>query len=118
MKKFDQIAEFGQKLMTLKNMDHALELISDEAKKLVNADRCSIFIVDKEDKMLWTKLSDGIPNPIWLPHAVEPLAYPKKSYINKYDVCFVGNIGGWERVDFLDRMFKEFPNFFKGKKSI
>jgi signal transduction protein with GAF and PtsI domain len=60
MKKFDQIAEFGQKLMTLKEMDHALELISDEAKKLVNADRCSIFIVDKEDKMLWTKLSDGI----------------------------------------------------------
>lgn len=60
MKKFDQIAEFGQKLMTLKNMEHALELISDEAKKLVNADRCSIFIVDKEDKMLWTKLSDGI----------------------------------------------------------
>ena len=60
MKKFDQIAEFGQKLMTLKEMSHALELISDEAKKLVNADRCSIFIADKEDKMLWTKLSDGI----------------------------------------------------------
>jgi len=60
MKKFDQIAEFGQKLMTLKEMEHSLELISDEAKKLVNADRCSIFIVDKEDKMLWTKLSDGI----------------------------------------------------------
>lgn len=60
MKKFDQIAEFGQKLMTLKNMEHGLELISDEAKRLVNADRCSIFIVDKEDKMLWTKLSDGI----------------------------------------------------------
>jgi len=60
MKKFDQIAEFGQKLMTLKEMDHALELISDEAKRLVSADRCSIFIVDREDKMLWTKLSDGI----------------------------------------------------------
>ena len=60
MKKFDQIAEFGQKLMALKNMEHSLELISDEAKSLVSADRCSIFIVDKEDKMLWTKLSDGI----------------------------------------------------------
>ena len=60
MKKFDQIAEFGQKLMTLKNTEHALGLISDEAKSLVDADRCSIFIVDKEDKMLWSKLSDGI----------------------------------------------------------
>ena len=60
MKKFDQIAEFGQKLMALKNMEHSLELISDEAKSLVHAERCSIFIVDKDDKMLWTKLSDGI----------------------------------------------------------
>ena len=60
MKKFDQIAEFGQKLMALKDMEHSLELISDEAKNLVHAERCSIFIVDKDDKMLWTKLSDGI----------------------------------------------------------
>ncbi len=60
MKKFNQIAEFGQKLMSLENMDKALELISQEAKKLLNAERCSIFIVDKEDMILWTKLSDGI----------------------------------------------------------
>jgi len=60
MKNFDQIAEFGQKLMALKNMENALVLISDEAKNLVHADRCSIFMVDKEAKMLWTKHSDGI----------------------------------------------------------
>jgi len=60
MKKFNQIAEFGQKLMSLADMDKALELISHEAKKLLDAQRCSIFIVDKEDKILWTKLSDGI----------------------------------------------------------
>lgn len=53
---------------------------------------------------------------MWLPHAAEPLAYPKKAIINKYDVCFVGNVGSWNRVDFLDRMFKEFPNFFYGKR--
>lgn len=60
MKKFNQIAEFGKELMTLNEMDNALDLISKEAKRLVNADRCSIFIVDNEDQMLWTKLSDGI----------------------------------------------------------
>ena len=60
MRKFNQIAEFGQKLMSLEDMEKALELISTEAKKLLNADRCSIFIVDKEDMILWTKLSDGI----------------------------------------------------------
>jgi len=60
MKKFKQIAQFGQKLMTLSDMDHALDLISEEAKTLLDADRCSIFIVDLEDKILWTKLSDGV----------------------------------------------------------
>jgi signal transduction protein with GAF and PtsI domain len=60
MKKFNQIAEFGKELMALTEMDNALDVIAKEAKKLVSADRCSIFIVDNEDKMLWTKLSDGI----------------------------------------------------------
>ena len=63
-------------------------------------------------------VKDGIPKErcMWLPHAAEPKAYPKKTVINKYDVCFVGNIGDWNRVEFLDRMFKEFPNFFYGKR--
>jgi len=60
MNKFNQIAEFGKELMALKDMDNTLDLISTEAKRLVNAERCSIFIVDNEDQMLWTKLSDGI----------------------------------------------------------
>lgn len=60
MKKFNQIAEFGQKLMSLEDLSKVLELISQEAKNLLHAQRCSIFIVDKEDNILWTKLSDGI----------------------------------------------------------
>ncbi len=60
MKKFNQIAEFGKKLMAIDDVENVLELISEEAKSLVDADRCSIFIVDNEDKILWTKLSDGI----------------------------------------------------------
>ena len=60
MNRFKQIAEFGQKLMSLDNMDEVLTLISKEAKELINAERCSIFIVDKEDMILWTKVSDGI----------------------------------------------------------
>lgn len=60
MKTYNQIAEFGQKLMSLGAIENVLELIASEAKKLVNTERCSIFIVDKEDGILWTKLSDGI----------------------------------------------------------
>ena len=60
MQKYKQIAEFGKKLMTLGNIENSLELISDEAKKLLSTDRCSMYIVDAKDKKLWTKRSDGI----------------------------------------------------------
>lgn len=58
----------------------------------------------------------------WLPHAAEPQAYPKIDIIQKYDVCFVGhvqetvNYNGLTRVDALDRLFKEFPNFYYGSR--
>jgi len=61
--------------------------------------------------------NDGIPNPIWLPHAVEPQAYPKIDLLTKkYDVCFVGHVNSENRVDALDRLFKEFPNFYYGQR--
>lgn len=59
----------------------------------------------------------------WLPHAAEPQAYPKIDIIQKYDVCFVGhvqetpNYNGITRVDALDRLFKEFPNFYYGSRN-
>ena len=60
---------------------------------------------------------DGIANPIWLPHAVEPRAYPKYELAShKYDVCFVGNVNSANRLNALDRLFKEFPNFYFGKR--
>lgn len=60
MNKFNQIADFGKELASLDKSENALELISNEAKRLVNAERCSLFIADREDNMLWTKHSDGI----------------------------------------------------------
>lgn len=53
----------------------------------------------------------------WLPHAVEPLAYDLQDpLIKKYDICFLGHINNVKRIDFLDRMFREFPNFWYGQK--
>ncbi len=57
---YKKIAEFGKQLLSDTSLDNALLLIADQAKDLVNADRCSIFMYDKEADMLWTKLSDGI----------------------------------------------------------
>lgn len=60
MKQLSRIAEFGKKLMATEDMHNVIALISDEAKELVGAQRCSIFIVDNDDEMLWTTHSDGM----------------------------------------------------------
>jgi GAF domain-containing protein len=57
---YKRIADFGKKLTSLDRIEEALPTISEEAKAIVNAERCSIFMVDREGEMLWTKLSDGI----------------------------------------------------------
>jgi len=59
---------------------------------------------------------------MWLPHAADPVAYPKIEIIKKWDVGFVGhvqetpNYNGITRIDALDRLFKEFPNFYYGSR--
>ncbi len=60
MNRVGQISNFGKKLMSLGRVENALELIAEEAKQLLNADRCSIFIVDAKENMLWTEISDGV----------------------------------------------------------
>ncbi len=57
---YKRIADFGKCLSGLDHVEEALPTISEEAKAIVNAERCSIFIVDLPGNMLWTKLSDGI----------------------------------------------------------
>ena len=53
----------------------------------------------------------------WLPHAVEPMAYPAEpEAIKKYDIGFVGFVTFPKRVDMLDTLFKAFPNFWFGQK--
>ena len=59
----------------------------------------------------------------WLPHAAEPDSYPHFEIIKRYDLCFVGhmqpdrpNYNVLSRVGALDRMFKEFPNFYYGSR--
>lgn len=68
--------------------------------------------------------ADGV-EATWLPHAFEPLAYndpsdptgkiPYNFITKKHDICFVGHVSSQNRVDALERMFREFPNFFYGR---
>ncbi len=53
----------------------------------------------------------------WLPHAVEPQAYPNyPRAIQKYDLTFIGFVSFQKRAEMLDRMFREFPNFWYGQR--
>lgn len=73
------------------------------------------FVAQKEGTARMQK--DGVPNAELLYHGVEPRAFPDTPIaLKKYDVCFVGHIVSQERLDFLDRMFKEFPNFWFGAR--
>jgi spore maturation protein CgeB len=52
----------------------------------------------------------------WLPHAGEPTCYQKIETVKKYDVCFIGHLPNAERIGLLDRLFREFPDFYYGQK--
>lgn len=75
------------------------------------------FVFAAQKEAIERLKKDGIENPIWLPHAVEPQAYPKIDLLTKkYDVCFVGHVNSDNRLDALDRLFREFPNFYFGQQ--
>ena len=53
----------------------------------------------------------------WLPHAVEPQAYPNKPLsIKKHDIGFVGFVTFRKRAEMLDALFREFPDFWYGQR--
>lgn len=92
--------------------------------RLSQAKRSQIVFVAQKDAV--EKFArDGV-EATWLPHAVEPRAYcdaqdptgtkPYELISKPYDICFVGHISSQNRIDALDRMFREFPNFFYGQR--
>lgn len=57
---FETIAAFGKDLVHINNIEEALIAIAEQSKKLVNAERCSIFLVDHDANILWTRLSNEV----------------------------------------------------------
>lgn len=72
-----------------------------------------VYVNQKEAVALFRK--EGVEAE-WLPHAVEPRAYPSTPLaIKKYDICFVGFVTFIKRAKFLDKVFKSYPNFYYGQ---
>lgn len=57
---YGKLAEFGSKLILKPPLTEGIELIATYAKDIAGASRCSIFLHDKENKILWTTLADKI----------------------------------------------------------
>jgi GAF domain-containing protein len=55
-----KLANFGKELLNKKSLQEGIPLISQYAKDVIHAQRCSIFIYDTQKDSLWTTLSDGV----------------------------------------------------------
>jgi Nif-specific regulatory protein len=62
LEKYTALLDISSRLNSEKNFDQLLKLIADEATKHVDAERATIFILDKEKGELWGKVALGVEN--------------------------------------------------------
>jgi Nif-specific regulatory protein len=62
--KYTALLDISSRLNSEKNFEQLLKLIADEATKHVDAERATIFILDKEKGELWAKVALGVENMI------------------------------------------------------
>ena len=56
------LLQFGGVVYKETRLDKLLELIAAQVKKILNCDRCTVFILDKKTDELWSKVAQGIQN--------------------------------------------------------
>ena len=73
-----------------------------------------VFVAQRE--FIESFVRDGVSREKihYLPHAFEPDCYKPYDIINKWDWCFIGHPNSPHRIDLLDRLCKEFPNWYVG----
>ena len=58
--KLGRILEVAKALVAERDLDRLLKLIVQAAARVVEADRCSLFLVDKAKGELWSKIAQGV----------------------------------------------------------
>ncbi len=56
----ETIFTFATKIADETNLDKLLRLLADLARDILHADRCSLWLVDRERQELWTKTAHGL----------------------------------------------------------
>src|SRR5438552_13068704 len=62
--KYTALVDISIQLNSEKNFDQLLKLIADEATKHLDAERATIFILDKAKGELWSKVALGVSDSI------------------------------------------------------
>ena len=57
---YTKLASFGRELLQHTSLEEGLPMIAENAKELIGAERCSIYMYDPKEEQLWTILSDGV----------------------------------------------------------
>lgn len=57
---FNKLADFGRALLSRPSLHEGLPMISEYAKEISGAERCSIFVRNFATKTIWTTLADGM----------------------------------------------------------
>ena len=67
MHKLQSMLEVAKAMTAEKDLEALLRLVVDEAVKMVEADRASLFLVDRERGEIWSKIAQGVGQEIRLP---------------------------------------------------
>ena len=62
--KFSSLLEISRRMNSEKNFDELLSIITIEAAKLIDAERATIFLLDREKGELWAKVALGVVDTI------------------------------------------------------
>ena len=54
------IFDYAAKVNTERNLDDSLAILADMGREMVTADRCTLWLLDRENEELWTKIAHGI----------------------------------------------------------
>lgn len=54
------LARFGRRIASETRIDSLLTIIAEEVRHILNADRCSVFLIEVEKNELWTKVALGV----------------------------------------------------------
>lgn len=56
------LVKIGQSVSAETNIDELIRVVAEETKGAIQADRCTVFLHDKENNELWSKVALGIEN--------------------------------------------------------